>query len=137
MRGTKGKGNLLKMVVTSKTVKNVDGSIQEKETAKSFYNNEREKRFMTDTDDNVSINSHVINKKGSNSNNGNNNINSVNNCKEMNIDNNGCKINDNKSDDSNNLDTKNNISKIITSITNTAATTITLITKVRDKKQYK
>ena len=122
MRGTKGKGNLLKTVVTSKTVKNVDGSIQEKETAKSFYNNEREKRFMTDTDDNVSINSHVINKKGSNSNNGNNNINSVNNCKEMNIDNNGCKINDNKSDNSNNLDTKNNISKIITSITNTAAT---------------
>ena len=122
MRGTKGKGNLLKMVVTSKTVKNVDGSIQEKETAKSFYNNEREKRFVTDTDDNVSINNHVINKKGSNSNNGNNNINSVNNCKEMNIDNNGCKINDNKSDDSNNLDTKNNISKIITSITNTAAT---------------
>ena len=122
MRGTKGKGNLLKMVVTSKTVKNVDGSIQEKETAKSFYNNEREKRFMTDTDDNVIINNHVINKKGSNSNNGNNNINSVNNCKEMNIDNNVCKINDNKSDNSNNLDTKNNISKIITSITNTAAT---------------
>ena len=110
---------------------------KKKTPAKSFYNNEREKRFMTDTDDNVSINSHVINKKGSNSNNGNNNINSVNNCKEMNIDNNGCKINDNKSDDSNNLDTKNNISKIITSITNTAATTITLITKVRDKKQYK
>ena len=122
MRRTKGKGNLLKMVVTSKTIKNVDGSIQEKETAKSFYNNEREKRFMTDTDDNVSINNHVINKKGSNSNNGNNNINSVNNCKEMNIDNNVCKINDNKSDNSNNLDTKNNISKIITSITNTAAT---------------
>lgn len=122
MRGTKGKGNLLKMVVTSKTIKNVDGSIQEKETAKSFYNNEREKRFMTDTDDNVIINNHVINKKGSNSNNGNNNINSVNNCKEMNIDNNVCKINDNKSDNSNNLDTKNNISKIITSITNTAAT---------------
>ena len=122
MRRTKGKGNLLKMVVTSKTIKNVDGSIQEKETAKSFYNNEREKRFMTDTDDNVIINNHVINKKGSNSNNGNNNINSVNNCKEMNIDNNVCKINDNKSDNSNNLDTKNNISKIITSITNTAAT---------------
>lgn len=122
MRGTKGKGNLLKMVVTSKTIKNVDGSIQEKETAKSFYNNEREKRFMTDTDDNVIINNHVINKKGSNSNNGNNNINSVNSCKEMNIDNNVCKINDNKSDNSNNLDTKNNISKIITSITNTAAT---------------
>ena len=77
MRGTKGKGNLLKMVVTSKTIKNVDGSIQEKETAKSFYNNEREKRFMTDTDDNVSINNHVINKKGSDINNNNNNINNV------------------------------------------------------------
>ena len=82
---------------------------------KSLTTTKEKECCATDTDVNVSTNNRIINNKGSYSNKDINNISKVKNSKEMNINNNGFKINDNKSDNNNNLDIENNISNNISS----------------------
>ena len=118
-RGNKGKNNLLKIAVASQIPKAVEGPIQEKKQQKPLTTSKEKECCTIDTDGNASINTHLITNKGSNNdnnknnNNDINNISNVNNNKNMNINNNGCKINDNKSGNNNNLDNESNISNNI------------------------
>ena len=67
--GTNGKSYLLKIVVTLNTTEAVEGCIQEKKQQKHLTTMKEKECCTTDSDGNASINNHIINKKGSDSNN--------------------------------------------------------------------
>ena len=95
----------MKLIIPSNIPEAVDGFIKEKKQQNPLQTAKEKECYTTDTDDNASINNHIISNKGSNSNNDNNNINNVNSSEEMNINNNDCKFS--------NLDIENNISSNI------------------------
>ena len=109
------KSNLLKIIVTTKIPEAVDGFIQKKKLQKTLITTKEKVCCITDTEDNTSVNNNTINNKESNSNDDYININNVHCNKKMKINNNGCKINDNKYDNYNNLDIEKIISNNIDS----------------------
>ena len=138
----KKKNNLWKIVVTSKIPETVNGSIQEKKQQKLLTTMKAKECCTTDTDDHISIKNYLINKgsysDNNNINNNNSNITNVSsNNYEMNINNIGCKINDDKSDNNNNLNIQNNISNNIDNNYDSSIKDNNMITKVKNRKSKK